>query len=110
MSKEDDTIFVDFKPNDFILRISPVMDEDDRWTGELNVGYLTLDENYLSEEDYAHVDMVTNLALSSIPLMEEDIEFRSKLYKYTIQMLRDEGKPIVEPQEGSNVVKLRFGQ
>lgn len=109
MSKEkDERIFVDFEPNDFIIRISPVLDDDDAWTGELTVGYLTLDENYLSEEDYTHVDMVTNLTLSAIPLMEQDAEVRNRLYKYTTSVLEKEGKPTIETEDDSNVIKLRF--
>jgi len=108
MSKEQEKIFVDFEPNDFIIRISPVLDDDDAWTGELTVGYLTLDENYLNESDYTHVDMVTNLTLSAIPLMEEDIEIRNRLYKYTTSVLEQEGKPVVEKEDDSNVIKLRF--
>lgn len=114
MSKdEDDTIYVDFKPNDFVIRISPVMDSDDTWTGELNVGYLTMDENYMKEEDYAHVDIVTNMTLSSIPLMEEDLQFRSKLYQYTLDALSEEPeehvkKVTTEHEDDSNVIKLRF--
>lgn len=111
MSKEqEDRIFVDFNPNDFVLRISPVLDDNDVWTGELHVGYLTMDENYLSEDDYKHLDMVANLTLSAIPLMEEDMEFRNKLYKYTMRMLKEEDKPkyaVVE--DDSNVIQLRFG-
>jgi len=114
MSKdEDDTIYVDFKPNDFVIRISPVMDSDDTWTGELNVGYLTMDENYMKEEDYAHVDIVTNMTLSSIPLMEEDLQFRSKLYQYTLDALSETSeehvkKVTTEHEDDSNVIKLRF--
>lgn len=114
MSKdEDDTIYVDFKPNDFVIRISPIMDSDDTWTGELNVGYLTMDENYMKEDDYAHVDIVTNMTLSSIPLMEEDLEFRSKLYKYTLDALSETPeehvkKVTTEHEDDSNVIKLRF--
>lgn len=114
MSKdEDDTIYVDFKPNDFVIRISPVMDSDDVWTGELNVGYLTMDENYMKEDDYAHVDIVTNMTLSSIPLMEEDLQFRSKLYKYTLDAMSSTPeehvkKVTTEHEDDSNVIKLRF--
>jgi hypothetical protein len=111
--KEDETIYVDFTPNDFVIRISPVMDEDDAWTGELNVGYLTMDENYMKEEDYAHVDIVTNMALSAIPLMEEDLEFRSKLYQYTLKAMANTPEEHVkavttEHEDDSNVIKLRF--
>ena len=113
MSKEDDKIYVDFTPNDFVIRISPVMDEEDTWTGELNVGYLTMDENYMKEDDYAHVDIVTNMTLSAIPLMEEDLEFRTKLYRYTLDAMSDTPEEHVkkatsEHVDDSNVIKLRF--
>ena len=111
--KEDETIYVDFTPNDFVIRISPIMDDDDTWTGELNVGYLTMDENYMKEDDYVHVDIVTNMALSALPLMEEDLEFRSKLYKYTLDAMSSTPeehvkKVTTEHEDDSNVIKLRF--
>jgi len=114
-TKDDETIYVDFTPNDFVIRISPIMDDEDTWTGELNVGYLTMDENYMKEDDYAHVDIVTNMALSAIPLMEEDLEFRSKLYQYSMNALREEKETTVERKsivtehdDETNVIKLRF--
>lgn len=110
MSKELDKIFVDFEPNDFVIRISPILDDDDKWTGELNVGYLTLDENYLDEDDYSHVDMVANLTLSSIPLMELNQTFRDILYKYTVDTLKEDNKPVVEKDDDTNVIQLRFKQ
>ena len=106
--KGEDRIFVDFEPNDFVIRVTPVLDEHDRWTGDMKVGYLTLDENYLSKEDYQHVDLLTNLMLASVPLMEEDIKFRNTLYKYHENMLRIQEKPKVSHTE-DNVIHLDFG-
>ena len=51
MADENERIFVDFEPNDFVIRISPILDAEDNWTGELNVGYITMDENFLKEDD-----------------------------------------------------------
>ena len=106
--KGEDRIFVDFEPNDFVIRVTPVLDEHDRWTGDMKVGYLTLDENYLSKEDYQHVDLLTNLMLASVPLMEEDIKFRNTLYKFHENMLRIQEKPKVSHIK-DNVVHLDFG-
>ena len=106
--KGEDRIFVDFEPNDFVIRVTPVLDEHDRWTGDMKVGYLTLDENYLSKEDYQHVDLLTNLMLASVPLMEEDIKFRNTLYKYHENMLRIQEKPKASHTE-DNVIHLDFG-
>ena len=104
-----DRIFVDFEPNDFVIRVTPVLDADDAWTGDLRVGYMTLDENYLKEEDYQHVDLLTNLMLAAVPLMEEDVKFRNSLYKYHEHVLKTQGKPKISHEE-DNVVHLDFGK
>lgn len=111
MDDEYEKTFIDFDPNDFVIRISPVVDEEDNWTGELNVGYITMDDNFLKEDDYMHIDVVTNMALSAIPLMEDDLKFRNQLYKYTTSMLEQQKKK-EKPEvvkDDSNVIQLRFG-
>lgn len=111
MDDEYEKTFIDFDPNDFVIRISPIVDEEDNWTGELNVGYITMDDNFLKEDDYMHIDVVTNMALSSIPLMEDDLKFRNQLYKYTTSVLEQQkkkNKPEVV-KDDSNVIQLRFG-
>ena len=55
----DDKIFLDFNPNDFIIRISPFIDDQGAWTGELHVGSCTTDENTLSDEDYINLMQLT---------------------------------------------------
>tara|TARA_R100001460_G_scaffold95432_1_gene137578 strand:+ start:329 stop:673 length:345 start_codon:yes stop_codon:yes gene_type:complete len=110
LANNEDRIFVDFEPNDFVIRISPILDAEDNWTGELNVGYLTMDENFLKEDDYTHIDVVTNMAVSSIPLMEDDIKFRDQLYNYTASVIKQQNerkKPDVIT-DGSNIIQLDF--
>jgi len=111
MDDKHEKIFVDFEPNDFVIRISPIIDGEDNWTGELNVGYMTMDDNFLKDDDYNHIDVVTNMAVSSIPMMEDDGNFRDQLYKYTTSMLeqqKKQNKPDII-KDDSNVIKLRFG-
>ena len=43
----EEKIFIDFEPNDFIIRLSPLLDEDGLWTGELKIGTITTEENNL---------------------------------------------------------------
>ena len=110
MADENERIFVDFEPNDFVIRISPILDAEDNWTGELNVGYITMDENFLKEDVYTHVDVVTNMAVSSIPLMEDDLKFRNQLYDYTASLLKqqkEKKKPDII-RDGSNRIQLDF--
>mgnify|MGYP003667599800 FL=1 len=35
---KEDNILIDFHPNDYIIRLSPFVDEKGNWTGELMVG------------------------------------------------------------------------
>ena len=106
--KGDERIFGDFEPNDFVIRVTPVLDKQDKWTGDLKVGYMTLDENYLDADDYQHIDLLTNLMLASVPLMEEDHNFRDTLYKQHETMLKSTSKPIITHNE-DNIVHLDFG-
>ena len=39
---------IKFNPNDFIIRISPDVDDTGDWTGDLTVGMLTTDDNTLN--------------------------------------------------------------
>ena len=111
MDDKHEKTFIDFEPNDFVIRISPILDSDDTWTGELNVGYMTMDDNFLKDDDYTRVDIVTNMVVSSIPLMEDDLKFRDQLYSYTIDMI-EQGKKKNKPEivkDDSNIIQLRFG-
>ena len=40
----DDKIFLDFEPNDFIIRLAPLLDDEGLWTGELKIGTITTQE------------------------------------------------------------------
>ena len=104
----DDKIYIDFEPNDFILRITPLLDNRDRWTGELRIGSITTDDNNLSDEDYAHLMYIVTLLSSAVPLMEEDTEFRDRLDAYAKNSYETSTKkPTIESVK-DNVVKLKF--
>jgi hypothetical protein len=104
----DDKIFIDFEPNDFIVRISPLLDADNKWTGELKVGTITTDDNTLDDEDYSHLMYLSTMICSAVPLMEQSEKFRSMLDKYTQESMEPvKKKPTVETV-ADNVVKLKF--
>tara|TARA_R110002020_G_scaffold275337_1_gene490551 strand:- start:135 stop:455 length:321 start_codon:yes stop_codon:yes gene_type:complete len=101
-------IFIDFEPNDFIVRITPLLDENNAWTGELKIGSITTDDNTLSDDDYSHLMYLVTLLSSAVPLMEEDSEFRNKLNAYAQDSLKPiSNKPTIESVK-DNVVKLKF--
>lgn len=101
---------IQFNPNDFIIRISPDVDDTGDWTGDLTVGMLTTDDNTLNSDDFAHLKVLTDMLIAAIPLMEEDPDVRSKLFKLVDQLDAEETeeyKPLVKERDG-NVVKVNF--
>ena len=62
---EEDQTFISFEPNDFIIRISPVM-ESGEWTGDINVGQVTTNENSLCDRDYSQLSIFTEMMICAI--------------------------------------------
>jgi hypothetical protein len=101
---------INFNPNDFVIRISPDVDDKGDWTGELSVGMLTTDDNTMKADDFAHLKMLTDMLIAAIPLMEQDHDVRRKLFKIVDKIDADElemERPLVEERDG-NVVKVNF--
>ena len=103
---EEDQSFINFNPNDFIINISPIM-ENGKWTGDIDVGQITTDENSLDKEDYSYLSVLTDMVMCAIPLMEIDSEYRKKLYALAIEQFGDDNKPRIKERKG-NVVKVNF--
>jgi len=101
---------INFNPNDFVIRISPEVDDNGDWTGDLTVGMLTTDDNTMKTDDFAHLKVLTDMLIAAIPLMEQDHDVRRKLFKLVDQIDADgtaEEKPLIEERDG-NVVKVNF--
>jgi len=99
---------INFNPNDFVIRISPEVDDNGDWTGDLTVGMLTTDDNTMKTDDFAHLKVLTDMLIAAIPLMEQDHDVRRKLFKIVDTIDKDEEeKPLIEERDG-NVVKVNF--
>ncbi len=106
----DEKILLDFDPNDFIIRISPFLDEQGKWTGELMVGSTTTDENFLDDDYYINLMRLIHMGCASVPAMESDENVRETLYKYAEDVLKESNEkvPKVQHNENSNVIELSF--
>jgi DNA-binding transcriptional ArsR family regulator len=102
---EEDQSFINFDPNDFIIRISPIMENGD-WNGEINVGQISTGENTLKDTDYAHLSVLTEMLICAIPLIEKDDKVRKELYKLAEEQF-GEDRPRVTKRKG-NVLEVNF--
>lgn len=105
----EEKVFMDFDPNDFIVRITPFLDQKGNWTGELMVGTVTTGENTTTDDDYVNLMRLCHMVCASIPAMEDDNSIRDTLAKYANDVLEEEATPkaTVESVE-DNVVQVKF--
>ena len=106
---QEQQTFINFDPNDFIIRLSPDVDQDDRWTGDISVSMATTDYNALDNDDFTHLNMLCDMLICAIPLMESDAGFRNKLFSMVSKTFEDKiPEPTIDSVNG-NVVKVNFG-
>tara|TARA_R100001163_G_scaffold65205_2_gene61591 strand:+ start:3133 stop:3504 length:372 start_codon:yes stop_codon:yes gene_type:complete len=70
--------------SDFVVRVRPMLDRYNRWTGEIDMAIVTRKDNYLSDDDYDSVMHFTKMMCSTVPLMENDKELRSTVNNYVL--------------------------
>tara|TARA_R110000803_G_scaffold46636_3_gene97779 strand:+ start:304 stop:651 length:348 start_codon:yes stop_codon:yes gene_type:complete len=108
----EDKVFLDFNPNDYIIRLTPFLDDMGNWTGELLVGTVTTDENNLTEEDHFNLMGITRMVCASVPAMEENDQVRDVLNIIVDRIERDpdeddEPQLVVSSVE-ENVINVNF--
>jgi hypothetical protein len=105
-------VFVDFDANDYIIRLSPFLDERGDWTGELLVGSVTTGENTMSDEDHYSLMKLSQLVCAAVPALEEHESVRTILSNIAEDTLQDEAeKEKVEPkvkEVTENVIRVNF--
>ena len=110
--KEEIKEITGFDSNDFLIRLSPSIDENNEWDGSLGVSIVTSKDNDLGDEDFEHMIYLANIVASSIPYMETDEDFRTQLVDYTDELLdkyeEEEQDDVSELNHEGNVVKVDF--
>ena len=110
----EDRIFLEFDPNDYVVRLSPFIDKNGAWTGELLVGTVTTDENEMSDDDHYNLMNITKMVCAAVPAMEEDELVRNTLIKIAERVESEsETKEDIEPKTKiesvkENVINVNF--
>tara|TARA_R110000744_G_scaffold76515_2_gene151600 strand:+ start:8118 stop:8471 length:354 start_codon:yes stop_codon:yes gene_type:complete len=116
MADNDEKIFIDFDPNDYIIRLTPFFDDRGEWTGELMVGCITTDDNTVSDDDHYHLMGITQMICAAVPAIEESEEVRNTLMAIRDRELADDSQVVEEeptPKSringvSGNVIKATF--
>lgn len=104
MEEDDDPTF---HPNDIIIRMTPELDADGRWHGDVHMGLLTQEENTLHPDDLEALQWLATLSVAALPLLEDNDRFRELLIKYAEAIYPDMSGPRIE-KVTDNVIKVNF--
>lgn len=99
----NDSLDGTFEDDDFIIIIRPRI-EGTEWVGEIDVSVVNSGKSILNDQDYSAMMHFTRMVCSSIPLMEENEEFRRGC-----EDLAESYMPVDEPEENELTVTERDG-
>jgi len=97
---------------DFLIRVRPVKDNEE-YTGEANFSVISSQGNDVPLDLYQDMEYVVKCMLSTIPLMEQDDEFRHFVSHYVENYFsyefdeRSSGTAEIESVDG-NVITINF--
>ncbi len=69
-------------PNDFLIQISPSVDEDHNWTGEVTINVIVSTEPSLCEDDHYKLLMFTKTVCAAVPMYEDDPDVYEQAMEY----------------------------
>tara|TARA_E500000178_G_scaffold330031_1_gene361555 strand:- start:1588 stop:1929 length:342 start_codon:yes stop_codon:yes gene_type:complete len=101
------------RPEDFTIRVRPLLDRDKNWTGEIDVVIITQPHNALSDDDYYQVMHICKMISSVIPLMEKDVKLRDTVNDYVVNKLdKDYTHDITKDSKiekiEDNIIRINF--
>ena len=103
-------------PTSIYVQLKPDLDDENDWTGALEVNILYDKKSPLKRDGFLHLKHLTELVACTIAYMEENPEFYEKIGDFLLSpenfedeeySFDDDVTPQIESIEG-NVVKLSF--
>ena len=100
------------RPEDFVIRVRPFLDNDGIWNGEIDVAILT-QKNDLIEDDYIQMMHFCKMLASTIPIMEVNEDLRELAHNYVVENIDKEYEVELEQKPDitygdDNIVTIDF--
>ena len=94
---------------DFIIRVRPFTNEEDNWTGEVDISIIAFPDNPLDDVDYDQVMHFAKMMCASVPIMEQSKEIREIIHEYVMSVIDNETEFTVELEDEAGVEKSYDG-
>ena len=95
---------------DILIRMQPILDHQNNWTGDVNLQVIDSVMNPLSDRDFNEIMFFARMTLVSIDLLRSDEDHSRKVYEIVkSEMEAPRGKPpvAITGRQG-NVIKVDF--
>ena len=95
---------------DILIRMQPMLDHQNNWTGDVNLQVIDSVANPLSDRDFSEVMLFAHMALVSIDLLRSDEEHTKKVYEIVrseTEEQKEKPKVTITGRHG-NVITVEF--
>ncbi len=95
---------------DILIRMQPILDHQNNWTGDVNLQVIDSVANPLSDRDFNDIMFFARMTLVSIDLLRTDEDHSKKVYEIVrTEMEEQKKKPKMQlPVDKDNVIKVDF--
>ena len=96
--------------DDFFLVMSPMVDDENRWTGDFHINIITQHDNQLDREDFLAIMDYVRYTAASLSLMDTNPRYKEMLEEQADMYLpRDEiKKSLKDVKTDGNVIRVDF--
>ena len=95
---------------DILIRMQPILDHQNNWTGDVNLQVIDSPINPLSDRDFNDIMFFARMTLISIDLLRSDADHAKKVYEIArseMEAPRDKPPVAITGRQG-NVIKVDF--
>lgn len=103
--------------DDFLIRVRPVRDEDEYWTGSVEISVASPSPKVVPIEEIDNINLFIEMILASVHVMQENQDFAEAVTEYVQDNYNDELDVLVDLEEEekvtveygeNNIIKLSF--
>ena len=94
---------------DILIRMQPILDHQNNWTGDVTLQVLDSVDNPLSDRDFNDIMFFARMCLVGIDLLRSDETYSRKVYEIVRKELEEEARPKLKLiSRHDNVISVDF--
>jgi len=114
MTNDFKDLHMNIKDQDVIIRMQPMLDSNNNWTGDVHLSVIDSPANPLSDDDYNELMFFARMCLVGIDLVRSDVDFSKRVFKivedeiYQEKIKKQNSVPVPIMSRHDNVIRVDF--